>query len=105
MYVSSWTAGKKPIFYQRFMQQDDNENKYFTKVKIFSEGSLPGSKALPQGTLPSSFKDDLCLRTWCHSLDLPFTGQSHPLVALQTSFPNCNSLLFGCRQLCCCLIS
>lgn len=60
--MSSWAAGKKPIFYQRFMQQDDNKNKYFAKVIIFSEGALPRSEALPQGTLPRSFKDDLCLR-------------------------------------------
>lgn len=61
IYMSSWAAGKKPIFYQRFMQQDDNKNKYFAKVIIFSEGALPRSEALPQGTLPRSFKDDLCL--------------------------------------------
>lgn len=80
------------------MQQDKNKNKYFTKVIIFSEVTLPRFKALPQGTLPRSFKNDLCLHTQCNSLDVP-------LVALLTSFPNCNSLLFGCRQLCCCLIS
>ena len=103
--MSSWAAGRKPIFYQRFMQQDDNKNKYFTEVLISSEGTLPSSKALPQGTLPRSAKNDLCLCTSCSSLDPPLAGQSHPLFALLTSLPNCGSLLFGCRRLCWCLIS
>lgn len=32
---------------------------------------------------------------WCNSSRLPLAGQSHPLCALLTSFPNCNSLLWA----------
>lgn len=32
---------------------------------------------------------------WCSSSHLPLAGQSHPLCALLTSFPNCNSLLWA----------